>query len=151
MSPLENVVLTFHANCLRKKITISAKNKKNISKGRCWNFYTEHSHGWRVPWEFLLTHLSLASHKMDIGKQCRPRSDAAFCTVCIKSRNFYKNMVTIQINITPLLLEMDLSRVLRQKSPLGTDGLMTMLILCLVQASVTKLYSNKILTSAVSQ
>ena len=25
-----------------------------------------------------LTHLSLASHKRDIGKQCRPRSDAAF-------------------------------------------------------------------------
>ena len=24
-----------------------------------------------------LTHLSLASHKRDIGKQCRPRSDAA--------------------------------------------------------------------------
>ena len=25
----------------------------------------------------ILTHLSLASYKMDIGKQCRPRSDAA--------------------------------------------------------------------------
>ena len=26
---------------------------------------------------FVLTHFSLASHKWDIGKQCRPRSDAA--------------------------------------------------------------------------
>ena len=25
----------------------------------------------------LLTHLCLASHKRDMGKQCRPRSDAA--------------------------------------------------------------------------
>ena len=25
----------------------------------------------------VLTHISLASHKKDIGKQCRPRSDAA--------------------------------------------------------------------------
>ena len=46
-----------------------------------------------------LTHLSLASHKRDIGKQCRPRSDAAECrmwhlirvyTVCIKYRYLYK-------------------------------------------------------------
>ena len=29
----------------------------------------------------LLTHLCLASHKRDIGKQCRPRSDAAECGV----------------------------------------------------------------------
>ena len=29
----------------------------------------------------LLTHLSLASHKWDTGKQCRPRSDAAECSV----------------------------------------------------------------------
>ena len=26
-----------------------------------------------------LTHISLASHFWDIGKECRPRSDAAFC------------------------------------------------------------------------
>ena len=30
----------------------------------------------------LLTHLSLASHKRDIGKQCRPRSDATERGVC---------------------------------------------------------------------
>ena len=29
----------------------------------------------------LLTHLSLASHKRDVGKQCRPGSDAAECGV----------------------------------------------------------------------
>ena len=28
-----------------------------------------------------LTYLSLASHKRDIGKQCRPRSDASECGV----------------------------------------------------------------------
>ena len=28
-----------------------------------------------------LTHLSLATHKRDTGKQCRPRSDAAVCGV----------------------------------------------------------------------
>ena len=29
----------------------------------------------------LLTHLCLASHKLDIGKQSRPRSDAAECSI----------------------------------------------------------------------
>ena len=33
------------------------------------------------PTIILLTHLSLASHKRDIGKQCRPRSDAAECGI----------------------------------------------------------------------
>ena len=27
--------------------------------------------------EYILAHFCLESHKMDIGKQCRPRSDAA--------------------------------------------------------------------------
>ena len=31
----------------------------------------------------ILTHLSLASHKRNIGKQCRPRSDAA--ERCVRS------------------------------------------------------------------
>ena len=30
---------------------------------------------------FTLTHLCLASHERDIGKQCRPRSDAAECSI----------------------------------------------------------------------
>ena len=30
---------------------------------------------------FMLTHISLASFLWDIGKQCRPRSDAAVCGV----------------------------------------------------------------------
>ena len=28
-----------------------------------------------------LTHISLVSHKRDIGNQCRPRSDAASCLI----------------------------------------------------------------------
>ena len=49
-----------------------------------------------------LNQLFLASHKKDIGKQCRPTSDAA---VCIKYRNFLKkSMVMIKTNkITPVL------------------------------------------------
>ena len=66
-----------------------------------------------------LTHLSLASHKRDIGRQCRPRSDAAECGVWSGSTLFalnseislkYGNNKTNQI---PLLLEMDCSEELR--------------------------------------
>ena len=42
---------------------------------------------------FFKTHLCIASHKRDIRKECKPRSDVAdrrVYTVSILDRNFYK-------------------------------------------------------------
>ena len=41
---------------------------------------------------FCLTHLCLAFHNRDIGKQCIPRMWHLIrvCTICIKHRNFYR-------------------------------------------------------------
>ena len=61
----------------------------------------------------ILTHISLASHFWDKGKQCRPRSDAAECSVWSGStlfayRNFYlKWNENEKVHRTPLNLEMD--------------------------------------------
>ena len=70
---------------------------------------------------YLITHLCLASPTMDICKLCRPRSDALECVIgsgttqFALTTEFLQNIVTLQINLTPLLLEMyyDLSKVLR--------------------------------------
>ena len=60
-----------------------------------------------------LTNISLVSHLWDIGKQCKPRSDAAFWVqglhclltgICIRNRIKMKN-----VHQTPLKLEMDSS------------------------------------------
>ena len=55
-------------------------------------YVIEHSGGF---FSSPLTHLCLASHTSDTGKQCRPRSDATECghrirvyIVCIEYRNF---------------------------------------------------------------
>ena len=58
-----------------------------------------------------LTHLSLASHKKDIGKQCKPRSDAAERGVWSGSTLFAlnseiptkQNIIMIKTNQTPLI------------------------------------------------
>ena len=57
----------------------------------------------------LLTHLSLASHKRDIGKQCIPRSDATSDAAsdqdlhCLhKVQKSLQNMIIIKPNQTPL-------------------------------------------------
>ena len=66
-----------------------------------------------------LTHLCLASHKRDTGKQCRPRSDAAERGVWSRSTLLAFNTgISIKHgktknNQTSLLLEMDRSRELR--------------------------------------
>ena len=65
-----------------------------------------------------LTDLCLASHKRDIGKQCRPRSDAAERGVWSGSTLF---AISLEISIkygnsenqTPLIEVKDLSKELR--------------------------------------
>ena len=57
--------------------------------------------------------LCLVSHKKDIGKQCRPRSDAASCgvwpgsTLFVLKYRIFINMIIIKNNQTYLLLGMD--------------------------------------------
>ena len=64
---------------------------------------------------YFLTHLCLASHKWDIGKQCRPRSDAAECGIWSGPALFAVSTGIsikhgyIKKNLTPLLLEMYLN------------------------------------------
>ena len=83
-----------------------------------------------------LTHLRLETHKRDNYKQCRTRSDAAKCGVWSGSTLFAFNTWisikhgNIKTTQTPLLLQMDLSKELRLKSPFGINVL-TGFILCL--------------------
>ena len=78
----------------------------------------------------ILTHLRLASYKWDIGKQCRPRSDTAVRGVWFGSALFALNtlisinLVIMNTNQTPLILEMDRSKEWLQKSSFGINGLM---------------------------
>ena len=63
-----------------------------------------------------LTHLSLASHKRDTGKQYRPRLDAAsdqglHCLHLVQK--LLQKMMIIKTNQTPQIYEMDLSKELR--------------------------------------
>ena len=70
-----------------------------------------------------LIHLCLVSHKRDICKQCRPRSDAAEWNIWSGSTLFAfntgiekknpKKRRSNKTNQTPLLLEKDFSKVLR--------------------------------------
>ena len=63
----------------------------------------------------ILTHISLASHVWDIGKQCRPRSDAAERGVWSGStlfthRNFYQKYIKMKkVQQTRLKWKMDSS------------------------------------------
>ena len=83
-------------------------------------------------WDFLdhiLTHLCLASNKRDIGKQCRPRSDAtersvwSWSTLFALSTEIAIKHILSNINHTTVLLEMDRSK---QESPLGINRLNSM-------------------------
>ena len=74
---------------------------------------------------YSLTHLCLAVHKMDMGKQWCHRSDATqrgdwsgSTAVTLNTRISTKHGKT-KNNQTSLLLEMDIPKVLRWKSPLG--------------------------------
>ena len=63
----------------------------------------------------LLTHISLASHFRDIGKQCRPRLHAAARSVWSGStlfahKDFYKNMIKMKkVHQAPLKWKLDSS------------------------------------------
>ena len=76
-----------------------------------------------------LTHISQASHKRDLCKQCRPRSDAAERGVWSGSTLFALRMGISLIsnntkrNRTPLKLEMGLSKEIWKKSSFGINGL----------------------------
>ena len=65
------------------------------------------------------THLCLVSHKMDLGKQCRPRSDAADCGIYSGSKLFaFRTEISIKHNNNKnepdiLYIEMNMSEELR--------------------------------------
>ena len=64
--------------------------------------------------EHFLAHLCLASHKRDIGKQCRPRSDAEERSMLFAlSTGISLKHGNNKTNQTLLLLEMDRSKELR--------------------------------------
>ena len=71
----------------------------------------------------ILTHLSLTSHKRDIGKQRRPRSDAAKCGVWLGSTLFALNteielnMVIIKTNQIPLRMDGWMDILFRDAQP----------------------------------
>ena len=93
-----------------------------------------HSHVIKQPlywFPLYLAHLWLEPHKMDICKQCRPRSDAAEHGVWSESTLFalsteisikYGKKLKKKNTQTPLLLEMDLSTRMGYESPLGING-----------------------------
>ena len=82
-----------------------------------------------IIFEVVLTHLCIVSHKRAIGKRCRPKSDAAEHGVWSGSSLFALGTgISIKHNNnkqnkkkTVLLLEMDLSKELRQQSPIGIN------------------------------
>ena len=73
--------------------------------------------------------MCLASHKWDLGKQCRSRSDAAFCSVWFGSTLFaYRNLYSKlnqneKVHQKPLKFEMHSSNWEGWKCPLVIFGL----------------------------